>query len=621
MPPAPMPSLLSPLADAGAWALSALWLPIAIWTAVALTAEAVLRLRSGLHPLVPLAARRAVLWALPASIAAALVFPMWLPAVAVERMVAAVPASLTLPPLIVGGGNLAAAPEATGGMPLVPLAAGAVLLVVALVATVRLGLLGSALVRLRQLTAGTVFCADVQREATAIARGEGLRRPIRAVTTALPTVPFTFGWRRPVVVVPQALTNDTPQLRLVLAHEIAHVSRGDFASGVMERAAVALFGWHPLVSVLARGIDLDRERAVDAAVLAQRPAERRDYAAMLLSFSRLPSPALALGAARGSHALTSRITTMNTTPLSPDRLRRLGATTRLAALTLFLGMVGATGLTAVSPAHADTLFHTVVTDRDVSTPEPLAISEDAAAPAIAVAEAEDAVLPSTESEAAASDEPAVASEAAAARVIRGTVTDASTGQPLIGASVSVVGTRTGAATDLQGDFVINGVDAGDVELRITYVGYTPLTVVPQVDEPVRVGLVPQGESRSEIGGGEVVERMQRRNPSGAPHPEVYVVVEQPPSMIGGLDALRESVVYPPEAKAAGVEGTVFVQFVVDENGGVQNAETVRCPDERLCEAALTAVRGARFQPGRQRGEPVKAKFTVPIDFRLPADSE
>ncbi len=99
-------------------------------------------------------------------------------------------------------------------------------------------------------------------------------------------------------------------------------------------------------------------------------------------------------------------------------------------------------------------------------------------------------------------------------------------------------------------------------------------------------------------------------------PEIFEVVEEKPELIGGLAALQGRVVYPEMARRAGIEGKVFVQFVVDEKGVVTEAYGVRCPDPLLCEAGIQAVRESRFTPGRQDGVPVKVRFTLPIDFKL-----
>jgi protein TonB len=98
--------------------------------------------------------------------------------------------------------------------------------------------------------------------------------------------------------------------------------------------------------------------------------------------------------------------------------------------------------------------------------------------------------------------------------------------------------------------------------------------------------------------------------------EVFVVVEDSPQLQGGLAALQNEVEYPEFAKKAGIEGRVFVQFVVDENGNVQNPKVTRGVHKLLNEEAIRAVKQMKFTPGRQRGKPVKVQMSLPVTFRL-----
>lgn len=99
-------------------------------------------------------------------------------------------------------------------------------------------------------------------------------------------------------------------------------------------------------------------------------------------------------------------------------------------------------------------------------------------------------------------------------------------------------------------------------------------------------------------------------------PEIFVIVEEMPELIGGLEGLQRSITYPEIAKKAGVEGKVFVQFVVDEQGNVVDPVVTRGIGAGCDEEALKAVRQAKFKPGKQRGKPVRVKMSLPITFRL-----
>lgn len=85
-------------------------------------------------------------------------------------------------------------------------------------------------------------------------------------------------------------------------------------------------------------------------------------------------------------------------------------------------------------------------------------------------------------------------------------------------------------------------------------------------------------------------------------------------LVGGLAALHRKVRYPEEAYEQNVEGRVYVQFVVDENGYVQNPEVMRGIGYGCDEEALRVLRQARFEPGTIDGEPVKVRHTLYIQY-------
>ncbi|MEM6288031.1 MAG: TonB family protein [Bacteroidota bacterium] len=126
------------------------------------------------------------------------------------------------------------------------------------------------------------------------------------------------------------------------------------------------------------------------------------------------------------------------------------------------------------------------------------------------------------------------------------------------------------------------------------------------------------ETASEAEEIEIVE-VDDSMPPPPPEPEaveIFEVAEVQPELIGGLAGLQRRVVYPEAARREGIEGQVVVQFVVDPQGRVIQPVVLRSPDDLLSEAAVAAVRGSKFTPGMQRGEPIHVRFAVPITFRL-----
>jgi beta-lactamase regulating signal transducer with metallopeptidase domain len=122
--------------------------------------------------------------------------------------------------------------------------------------------------------------------AAGLRRTLGIRRPVRLVESAHVTVPFAWGWSKPIVALPVCARQWCEERRrLVLAHEFAHVARGDAAVQMLARIACALHWFNPLVWLAAGRLRVERERACDDRVLAfgSRPS---DYAQALLDVAR-----------------------------------------------------------------------------------------------------------------------------------------------------------------------------------------------------------------------------------------------------------------------------------------------------------------------------------------------
>jgi len=99
--------------------------------------------------------------------------------------------------------------------------------------------------------------------------------------------------------------------------------------------------------------------------------------------------------------------------------------------------------------------------------------------------------------------------------------------------------------------------------------------------------------------------------------DVYEIVEQMPELIGGIRGLYAKVKYPEIARKANVEGRVIVQFIVDENGNVHDAEVLREAGAGLDEEATRVImEEAKFIPGYQSGRAVSTKMSLPIVFKL-----
>jgi protein TonB len=102
---------------------------------------------------------------------------------------------------------------------------------------------------------------------------------------------------------------------------------------------------------------------------------------------------------------------------------------------------------------------------------------------------------------------------------------------------------------------------------------------------------------------------------------IFTVVEDQPSFPGGEEAriryLNDNIRYPQMAREAGIQGTVFVTFVVERDGSVTDVRILRGIGGGCDEEAVRVVRNMpRWNPGRQRGQPVRVQFNMPIRYVL-----
>ncbi len=115
--------------------------------------------------------------------------------------------------------------------------------------------------------------------------------------------PATFGWWRPRILLPdEALSWSEQRLRVVLLHELAHISHGDYPFNLMVHWVCALNWYNPMVWIAARAMRLDRECAADDCVIASGEREL-DYAQHLFEIAkqahRQTIPTMALAMAHG----------------------------------------------------------------------------------------------------------------------------------------------------------------------------------------------------------------------------------------------------------------------------------------------------------------------------------
>lgn len=103
--------------------------------------------------------------------------------------------------------------------------------------------------------------------------------------------------------------------------------------------------------------------------------------------------------------------------------------------------------------------------------------------------------------------------------------------------------------------------------------------------------------------------------------QIYDIVEENPRFPGGDEAcmkwLSENIKYPPICVEQGIQGRVYAQFVVNKDGSIVDIKIVRSPDPYLSKEAERVLKMMpKWSPGKQRGKPVRVKFSLPVMFRL-----
>jgi TonB family protein len=105
---------------------------------------------------------------------------------------------------------------------------------------------------------------------------------------------------------------------------------------------------------------------------------------------------------------------------------------------------------------------------------------------------------------------------------------------------------------------------------------------------------------------------------------LFYVIEEKPEFPGGQDALltyiAKNTMYPDSAKENGIEGKVFISFVINKEGYVTRVKTIRSVHPLLDNEAVRVIESLpQWKPGKQRGQYVNVQFQIPINFTLKKD--
>ncbi len=149
---------------------------------------------------------------------------------------------------------------------------------------------------------------------------------------------------------------------------------------------------------------------------------------------------------------------------------------------------------------------------------------------------------------------------------------------------------------------------------------TLLTIVDnsvQVTNDVEIDAGDQGEANKEVAYQEVAQETAVE----AEEAQIFSVVEESPSYPGGDQArmtyLKDNLKYPQLARESNIDGTVYIEFVVERDGSISKPTIKRDIGGGCGEEALRVVKAMpKWAPGKQRGKPVRTQFVLPIKFIL-----
>ena len=189
----------------------------------------------------------------------------------------------------------------------------------------------------------------------------GIRRRIRVLISRDVSVPLTWGYWRPVILLPAALPKwSASERRLVMLHEVEHARSGDWLFALAARAACAVYWFHPAVWWTANRLRADCELACDERVVAAG-ARRSDYADLLVRAVDALTiraddelPALALSRRGG---LRTRLSALVDAPREVRPLARRWAAAATAAT-----LIASAPLSAVELAPTRDVLTTLMSD-------------------------------------------------------------------------------------------------------------------------------------------------------------------------------------------------------------------------------------------------------------------
>jgi TonB family protein len=387
------------------------------------------------------------------------------------------------------------------------------------------------------------------------------------------------------------------ELEQIIIHEHTHVSEKHSLDIMLVESILLFSWWNPAVWLLKREMAMNLEYLADVGVLREG-VDSREYQYHLLRLTYHETAVQIVNNFNVSQ-LKQRIMMMNKTRSSSLKLAKY-----LTILPIFFILI------AANSSYAG--------EKDQSLQEPPPVKKEVTEEIFVVVEEQPEYPGGQEAMMKFLSDSIVYPEEAKAKGIQGRVI------------CNYVVMKDGSIDDVN---VVRGVDPlldaeavrvlksmpawkpGKQRGQAVNVRYT-LPVVFRISAEDSQNKLLTIEERNRMTDGEKGDQKVMPEPS-----EVFVVVEQQPEYPGGLEAmmkfLSDSIVYPDEAKAKGIQGRVICNFVVMKDGSIDDVNVVRGVDPLLDAEAVRVLKSMpAWKPGKQRGQAVNVRYTLPLEFRL-----
>lgn len=555
-----MESILVQISEIAGFVIDAAWLPLVIWTLISFMVWMLLQASEKIHPEYHYHTRLALIFALPAGLiflAAAELISNFFETTADSGLVFI----SVMSPIDISVTQA----EESAGLPITSMVYIAIFLLFCFGLLIYSARFINQCIKLNRLRnqCSLIPITEIEHlNSTNLGLAMATRKTVKVAFMSSEIIPVTFGFRKPVILLPESLRNDTEKLNLAIRHELTHITQHDFFSHMLVTVTESFFWFHPFVHRLRRELIEYREMRCDNLVLTETSVSRKKYASLLLEL--IPKTNidkdLSVNMAQESSNLKKRISmiTQQTTPISIPKRSSLFI---LAAIFISTTLV---------MACTDMQTQNVFDEEDLNLMTNIDRTGEQGFHEVIIFMSEENQAEKHES------------KLAQLRML----------EPEHIQSIDIW--KGDQAVERYGERGSEGVII--VKTKLDAESYNTTMKALGMNEVNPEELAPAS-------GDDDIE-------------DFFVVVEDMPELIGGLESIQRDIRYPQTARQAGIEGRVYIQFIVNEEGDVEKPKVIRGIGGGADEEALRVVRQAKFKPGLQRGQPVRVQYALPILFKL-----